>query len=83
MKPIIGITGGAGYIGSSLAKRLSKNFEIKLLDVREPIASLPQNAIFEKCDIRSFEEVKKAVDGVDLIIHTAIIQIPAINEQKN
>jgi nucleoside-diphosphate-sugar epimerase len=82
MKWTIGITGGTGYIGSSLAKKLAESFDVKLIDIREPKEKLHGNICFQQCDIRSYEEVKKAVDDVDLVIHTSIIQIPAINEQK-
>jgi UDP-glucose 4-epimerase len=37
---------------------------------------------FVKCDIRSLDEVQKSLKDVDLVIHTAIIQIPLINENK-
>jgi UDP-glucose 4-epimerase len=82
MKGTIGITGGAGYIGSSLAKKLADSFDVKLIDIKEPKERLQRNVCFQQCDVRNYEEVEKAVDSVDLVIHTAIIQIPAINEQK-
>jgi len=77
----IGIVGGSGFIGSSLAKYLSSSFRVKILDVKEPKNKL-KSLTFELCDIRNFEQVKKALNDVDLVIHTAIIQIPLINENK-
>ena len=77
----IGIVGGAGYIGSSLADHFSRMFNVKIIDVRPP-KSVQVNASFELCDIRSYVQVKKALADVDLVIHTAIIQIPQINEQR-
>jgi UDP-glucose 4-epimerase len=77
----IGITGGSGYIGYSLARHLSDKFAVKILDVRQP----PENSEkidYTACDIRSIEEVRKSLRDVDLVIHTAIVQIPLINEQK-
>jgi UDP-glucose 4-epimerase len=75
----IGIIGGSGFIGFSLAKHLSSIFDVKILDVREPMdKSLP----FKFCDVRDYEQVKKALADVDLVINTAIIQIPLINENK-
>jgi nucleoside-diphosphate-sugar epimerase len=82
MRETIGITGGAGYIGSSLAKRITKSFDVKLIDIRVPKGNLQKNVCFQQCDVRNYEEVKKAVDDVDLVIHTSITQIPEINEQK-
>jgi UDP-glucose 4-epimerase len=60
---------------------MSNSFEIKLLDVKEPIKT-PKNVTFQKCDVRNYEQVKEAIDNLDLVIHTSIIQIPAINQQK-
>ncbi|MHA1594059.1 MAG: NAD-dependent epimerase/dehydratase family protein [Candidatus Baldrarchaeia archaeon] len=75
----IGITGGSGFIGSSLANHLSRFYEIKILDVVEPRLSKP-NIHFERCDITDKDAVRKALEDVDAVIHTAIIQIPKINE---
>ena len=81
MKNTIGIIGGAGFIGSSLAKRMANYFDVKIIDVRVP-KELQKNACFEQCDVRNYEDVRKAADGLDLVIHMSIIQIPVINEQK-
>jgi nucleoside-diphosphate-sugar epimerase len=82
-KSTIGITGGAGYIGSSLARYLAKSFKIKIADIKEPTKEILDNDVFyQKCDVTRYADVKKAVAGVDLIIHTSIVQIPLIMEQK-
>jgi len=81
MQHVVGIVGGAGFIGLSLASYLNKNYRVKLLDVRRP-ESLPHNVIFEKCDIRYYNLVRKCLRNVDVVVNTAIIQIPAINEYK-
>ena len=78
----VGITGGAGYIGSSLAKHLSQSFNVKILDMRPPRQEISNRVEFQACDIRNFDETKKKLEDVDLVIHTAIIQIPTINEKK-
>ena len=78
----VGITGGAGYIGSSLAKHLSQPFNVKIFDIRPPRQEISNRVEFQACDIRNFDETKKKLEHVDLVIHTAIIQIPAINEKK-
>jgi UDP-glucose 4-epimerase len=77
----IGITGGSGYVGYSLAKYLSNNFEIKILDVKSP-QKVESKITYVFCDIRDSEDVKKNLEDVDLVIHTAIVQIPLINDQK-
>jgi nucleoside-diphosphate-sugar epimerase len=82
LKPTIGITGGTGYIGSSLASRLSKEFNIIAIDRKEPKNLLPKNVVFKKCDITKYEEISYAIKEADVVIHTSIIQIPAINDQR-
>ena len=80
-KPLIAIVGGTGFIGFSLAKRLIKKFRIRILDVKSPRQRISR-VEFVRCDIRNYEEVRSSLKGADLVIHTAIIQIPTINEQK-
>jgi len=80
MSKRIGIVGGSGYIGYSLARYLSQKFEVVILDVKPPKAL---NGLgFRKCDVRKYENVKKALKRMSIVIHAAIIQIPLINEQK-
>jgi UDP-glucose 4-epimerase len=78
-KPTVGIIGGSGFIGFSLAKHLSPAFNVKILDVREP---KDKSFAFKFCDIRDYEKVKRALVDVNLVIHTAIIQIPLIDENR-
>ena len=78
----IGIVGGSGFIGSSLAEYLSKSFQVRVLDVKEPPKGVRDKVDYVFCDIRDYEQVRESLCGVDLVIHTAIIQIPRINEQK-
>ena len=77
----IGIIGGSGYIGSSLAKTLRGDFSVKIIDVNPPKDNL-ENIAFVECDITEYEDLEKAVSDVDVIIHSAIIQIPLINKKK-
>jgi len=77
----IGVVGGSGYVGLSIARNLSEKFEVTILDVKSPEDPNFKLA-FRQCDVRSYESVNNALQGVDLVIHTAIIQIPLINEQK-
>lgn len=67
----IGIIGGAGFIGFSLAKYFSQRFEVKILDIRKPRDRI-DNVMFEICDIRSYKQVEKTLKDVDLDIHTFI-----------
>jgi len=77
----IGIIGGSGFVGFYLANYLRSLFDVKILDIKEPRGALSKLK-FEPFDVRSYEQVKKAFKNIDLAIHTAIVQIPLINENK-
>jgi len=79
---MVGITGGAGYIGSSLARHLARSFDVRLLDVKASRQEFGDGVCFQICDIRNLDEMKISLEDVDLVIHAAIVQIPAINERK-
>jgi nucleoside-diphosphate-sugar epimerase len=82
-RPRIAIVGGAGFVGNSLAKYLSRKFRIKVLDNRPSLESLDDACTYAPCDIRSVREVIDGIKDSDLVIHTAIVQIPLINDQKS
>ena len=79
------ITGGAGYIGSTLApKLLDLGHEVTVFDCLlhggNPILPLFRNTNFNfvRGDIRNFDELRKAAEGHDLVIHlAAIVGFPA------
>jgi UDP-glucose 4-epimerase len=74
---------GAGFVGSSLAKHLTNHFDIVTFDV-EPNPLLLKDVDVEHrvCDIRHYAELREKLGKPEVVIHTAIIQIPAINEMK-
>lgn len=84
------VTGGAGYIGSVLVPELLKNgHKVRVLDnlmhEQNPpfIHFIDDNFEFIDGDIRDMETVKKAVRGVDAIIHlAAIVGAPACQKNK-
>lgn len=78
----IGIVGGAGYIGSAIANCLSQKYTVKVLDKSLLPSQLEGKVEYEQCDILKYKKVEKAVKDLDLVIHTAIVQIPVITEQK-
>ncbi len=75
------VTGGAGFIGSNLCEiLLEKNNQVICLDnfatgKRENLAHLLNNSNFTliKGDIRNLEDCKKAVDGVEFVLHQAAL----------
>jgi len=79
------ITGGAGYLGSILSKKLlSKGYSVRVIDAawygKDPIADCVKNEDFEfvQEDIRNLTTTVKAMKGVDAVIHLAsIVGMPA------
>ncbi len=75
------ITGGAGFIGSNLCWHfVGKGIKVTCLDNfatghRRNIAELESNPLFNliKGDIRNPEDCRKALDGVDYVLHQAAL----------
>ena len=74
---------GCGFIGSTLAKFLSKKFHITTIDViPQPNQLQDYNISHKIVDIKNHDALKQAIGTPQIIIHTAIIQIPKINDDK-
>lgn len=77
------VTGGAGFIGSNIVEELLKRGEtVRVLDnfstgkrenLNFTINYPPPNCEIIEGDIRDFENVNKAVDGIDIILHQAAL----------
>jgi nucleoside-diphosphate-sugar epimerase len=74
------VTGGAGYIGSVLVRQLlHKNFEVRVLDSLkfggDALYEVMLDPRFEfiKGDVRNEEEIDKALEGIDAVVHLAAI----------
>ncbi len=76
------ITGGAGFVGSHLAQEMVEaGYEVRILDNFEPQvhhdpaaempASLRRAVEIVQGDVRDLETVKRALSGVDSVIHFA------------
>lgn len=78
----IAIVGGSGFVGSALARYLTPHYDVVVVDIRPPPINLGENIEFRMADVRNRDEVSRALYDVDLVVHTAIVQIPTINEQK-
>ncbi len=75
------VTGGAGFIGSNLCEKLIQlNSEVVCLDnfstgKKENLSSISEHSNFTliEGDIRNMEDCKKAVSGVDYVLHEAAL----------
>jgi uronate dehydrogenase len=67
----IAMTGGAGNVGTALRRILSPQLKrIRIVDLAEP-AELAGNESFRRADMSNLDELTKAVEGVDAIVHLA------------
>jgi len=71
----VAVTGGAGFIGSNIIKKLVKNHDVLSLD-KNPVSN--QNKIdgadYLKCDITDSESVLEKTKGTDVIFHLAALR---------
>lgn len=75
------VTGGAGFIGSNLCEELLiRNNKVICLDnfstgKKDNIVAFLENPLFTliEGDIRNLDDCKKAVDGVDYVLHQAAL----------
>lgn len=74
------VTGGAGFIGSHIVERLVKDGHVvRVLDnlssgKKENISGVLKEVEFINGDIRDFEAVKKATEGMDFVLHHAALR---------
>jgi dTDP-glucose 4,6-dehydratase/UDP-glucose 4-epimerase len=73
------VTGGSGFIGSALVKRLVfEGHFVRVLDnnirgIRSRLDMVSNNIDFIKADIRDYSQVRKACKGIDVVHHLAYI----------
>jgi nucleoside-diphosphate-sugar epimerase len=73
------VTGGAGFIGSNIIEELVKRGEkVRILDnfstgKRENLTPFLDQIEMMEGDIRSYHIVRKAVEGVDFVLHQAAL----------
>jgi nucleoside-diphosphate-sugar epimerase len=69
----LAVTGGAGFLGYHICKRLSEKFsEIYALDI-SPFEKkeYPENTKFLSVDVREKRKVLEGLKGIDIIVHSA------------
>ena len=62
------ITGAAGLIGTGLRENFKGRYRLRLSDVRTP-EGLRADEEFMEVDIRDLDAVRRAVEGVDAVVH--------------
>jgi UDP-glucose 4-epimerase len=75
------ITGGLGHIGSKLIREYAKREDIELIRILDDISTERYCSLFDLPEVTKFEfidgsindDLKKAVDGVELVIHLAAV----------
>lgn len=90
------VTGGAGFIGSHIAEALVKRGDrVRVLDnfatgKRENLAHLSGKIEFIEADIRNYEAISRAMEGVNIVFHEAAIPSvprsvadPQLNHEAN
>jgi UDP-glucose 4-epimerase len=68
------VTGGAGFIGSHLARALvAEGHPVTVLDDLSvgSRTRVPQEAAFVQGDVRSADDLRRALEGVDIVFHNA------------
>src|SRR5688500_19122049 len=67
------ITGGAGFLGINLVRYLyDRGYDIVSLDIADfDYPDMKDKITIVKGDIRNEPDVEKAVEGVDIVVHTA------------
>jgi len=73
------VTGGAGFIGSALVRRMvEKGHFVRILDNEsrgsaQRLKTISKDIEFQKADIRDAQAVQKAAKGMDSVCHLAFI----------
>ncbi len=67
----VGITGGAGYLGSALALRMAAAHEVSVIDVQRPAWADSARIQFVSGDVTDAAQMRGAFDGLDVVFHRA------------
>jgi UDP-glucose 4-epimerase len=74
----IAVTGGAGFIGSRVAKKLlEKGHDVTVIDITEPAIEGVETII---ADITDLEQIKSALKNIDAVYHIAGLVLDAVRK---
>ncbi len=74
------VTGGSGYFGDLLTRRLlERDYFVRILDVNLPADTYPGTEVVQ-ADIRDRDAVLSACEGIDVVFHNAAQVAIAINK---
>jgi len=66
------VTGAAGNAGQEVSRLVAQDgFDLRMADMATPPPDLLALGEFVRCDTRTPDDVRRAVEGVDLVIHLA------------
>jgi UDP-glucose 4-epimerase len=67
------VTGGAGFIGSAIARALAADNDVRILDdfSTGTVENVPDETTVVSGDVRDEETVSETIDGADLVFHEA------------
>jgi dihydroflavonol-4-reductase len=68
------VTGAAGHVGSNLCAALcADGHRVRAVDLREPVEAIRHGAQWVRADIRDAAAIGPALDGCEIIYHTAAV----------
>ena len=67
---VVAITGGGGYLGSALARRLADQYQVRILDRVCPAFVVEDSRFsFQACDVTAPDQCRAALQGADAVFH--------------
>ncbi|MGJ0558373.1 SDR family oxidoreductase [Methylocystis sp.] len=71
------VTGGSGFLGSAVVRRLASEHDVVVADLREP-AELPAGAVWERFDVTDAARVNEVIETArpEVVVHLASIVTP-------
>jgi uronate dehydrogenase len=76
-RPTVVITGASGALGRLLGSNLGDAYQLRLIDRKDPAATLGSHGECHAVDITDFDAVLAAFDGADMVVHLAARSVEA------